>query len=75
MNMIKPPRLLIDQSEEFAKIIIDRHPECIEKYKVNKAIVSFLMKEAMRECRGSVNPVMMREAIIEEIEARILDKD
>lgn len=67
---IKPPLLLVDKSEEFAKIVVDRHPECVTKFKEGKSVVGYLMTEAMRECKGSVNPAMMREAILEELESR-----
>jgi len=71
MNKItKPPQLCIDRSEEFAKLVIDRHPEFVQKYKTQKSVISILMAEAMKECRGSVNPGLMREAIIEELEER-----
>ena len=73
--MIKPPRLLIDESEKYAKLIIDRHADSVEKYKINKGVVSFLMNEAMRECRGFISPLNMREALIEELELRLLGKE
>lgn len=69
-KIVKPPQLCIDRSEEFAKLVVDRHPEYIERYKTQKSIVAILMAEAMKECRGSVNPGLMREAIIEELETR-----
>ena len=70
MNIPKPPQLYADKSEEFAKLIIDRYPDSVEKYKVGKTIVGFLTGLAMKECKGTVNPALMREAIIEELENR-----
>lgn len=71
MNTLKPPQLNIDKSEEFAKLIVDRYPDSVEKFKTSKTVVGFLTGLAMKECKGTVNPALMREAIIEELEARI----
>ncbi len=71
MNDIKIQRpVSVDRSEEFAKLVIDRHPEYVEMFKTKKSVVTLLMTEAMQECRGSVNPGLMRDAIVEELEER-----
>jgi len=70
MKIAKPVQLGVDRSEEFAKLVVDRHPEYVEKYKTQKSVITILMAEAMKECRGSCNPGLMREAILEELEAR-----
>jgi Asp-tRNA(Asn)/Glu-tRNA(Gln) amidotransferase B subunit len=67
----KPPLLNVDKSEEFAKLVCDRHPEYLAMFKAGKSVVGYLMTEAMRECKGSVNPSLMREAIIEELTERM----
>ena len=59
--------LYVDRIEEFAKLVCDRHPEHLATF---KSIILSLMKEAMKENRGSINPRLMQDAIIKELSER-----
>jgi Asp-tRNA(Asn)/Glu-tRNA(Gln) amidotransferase B subunit len=67
----KPPQLYQEKSAEYAKQVCEDEPEYVEKYHEGKiAILSYLIKRVMTVSRGAVNPSLVKEALIKEIESR-----
>ncbi len=67
----KSPQLCQDRSGEFAKQVCEDEPEYVEKYHEGKvAILSYLIKRVMIVSRGAVNPSLVKDALIKEIESR-----
>lgn len=61
----EPPSL-----EKLAKDVCDRHPKQVEAYKGGKCLLGFFLGIIMKEQRGSVNPRLVSDALIKELDSR-----
>lgn len=69
--MKKPPLLgLGPDLKVLAKDICDRHPNQVKAYLHGKTVLGFFIGKIMVETKGTVNPKMMSDALIAELETR-----
>lgn len=70
--MKKPPLLCIEPDfKALAKDICDRHPNQVKAYAQGKTVLGFFIGQIMKASRGTVNPKMMSDALIVELESRV----
>jgi len=73
MSKKKLPKLTEENAPAYyAQIVVDRHPEYIEMFMNGKSVVDILLKEAMKENKGSCNQGLLKSAIIDYLSEHLL---
>lgn len=64
----KIPQLYQDESEKYAKLVVENNPKLVKAYLNGKSALGELTKLAMVESKGSLNPAFVAEYIVKELE-------
>lgn len=62
------PLACLDQSEKYAKEVIEENPTFVQQYKAGKGgVMGYLVGQVMVKSKGSCNPKLVNEALEKEL--------